>query len=126
APNVMIEPARADVKLPRRFARQLESQKLEARLDLENLSDSEDNIPRTLQVPVSVPASIPAMRATIVPATVNVTFTVRKQTDSHVLRSVPVMLVISPKLLETYDVKIAEDQLFVNDIKVTGPSDAIR
>ncbi len=126
APGLTIEPARATVRLPHRFVSTLSTQKLEARLDSDSFQGLEDNVPQSLDVPLSVPPSIPALRATITPAAVRVTFTIRKQTDSYMIERVPVALVVSPILMQQWDITVSENQLFVSDVKVSGPSDAIR
>lgn len=126
ASGTTVEPARATVKLPRRFARLLGNQKLEARLDMDVLQSAEVNLPHTVDVPLTVPAAIPAVRATVTPATAKVGFTIRKQTDTLTIASVPVVVVMSPILLQRFDVTVSPEQLFVRDVMVSGPSDAIR
>jgi hypothetical protein len=126
APGVSAEPTRAEVRLTQRYASLLATQKLEARLDMENLADYEENVPHSLDVPLSLPSSVPALRATIIPSTARVTFTIRKQTDTYMIDRVPVNLVVSPVLMQQFDVSVPPDQIFVRDVKVTGPSDMIR
>lgn len=126
APGVTVEPAKVRVRLPRRFVTGLATQGIEARPESSDFEGLEENVAHTIEAPLSLPPSLAAVKATIDRPMARVTFTIRKATDSHVVSAVPIYVVISPILLQRFDVTVPTEQLFVRDVKLSGPSDVIR
>lgn len=125
AGGVSVDPARAVVRLPERYAEGISGRAVTAELDGRALAGMEVDVPHSLTVPLTLPPGVPPTRATIDPAAVRVTFTIRKQTESYTLTNVPVMYTISPILTRRFDVTVAPEHLFVRDVKVSGPGDQI-
>lgn len=123
--SVAVEPATVGVTLPASQAARWEKAKVEARPDPRELANLPLNQPQSINVPLRLPDAMRASKATLAASGVKVTLSVRKLTESYVLRSVPVLLLCPPAELERQWVKIDDDQAVLRNISVTGPSDVI-
>ena len=69
-------------------------------------------------------ATVPRLK--IDPATVDVSLTLRTKTASIKVASVPVHIRIAPGELSKWDIDIPEQDRFLTDVTVSGPSDAVK
>lgn len=77
-------------------------------------------------LPVELPAAVVGAHSTrFDPATCSVTLTLRNNTASHKLASVPVFVKLAAVELGKWDIAINEADRFLTDVTVTGPSDLI-
>ncbi len=126
--DVILKPEKVAVRLPAsRMAARGDQLRVEARLPSGALTGLSVNQQHTLtNVPVVVPDLLGAEDLNVSPATVSVTFTIRKLARELVLPNVAVRLVAPLAALKQYNVQLAaEDDQFVRDIRITGPNDLI-
>ncbi|MCX5658593.1 MAG: hypothetical protein NTW19_02590 [Planctomycetota bacterium] len=123
--NVVTDPATASVTLPASQAGRWDKAKVEARPDPKELAALPLNQPQTITVALRLPDAMRNSRAKLDTPTAKVTLSVRKLTESYVLRSVPVLLLSPPAELERQWVKLDDDQAVLRNVSVTGPSDVI-
>lgn len=119
------EPAQVAVTLPRSLAEAAENAKVLARLDTLNLNEYEANTDVTASVPLELPAPLRSPWTTLGAATAQVTFNIRKLSDSIVLPTVPLRVSADPLLLQEFDVLVAQDGMMLRDVRLSGPSDVI-
>jgi hypothetical protein len=118
-----VTPVKVSLLMPVSRASSARDMKIYARLDQLDLASLPVNVPHTLEVPLQVPDAIDGPFVTLEHETVEVTFTIRKQTDTHVLTSVPIHINATPHLLRRYSIQL--NDMVVRDVKISGPSDVV-
>ncbi len=149
--SVVIDPPEADISLPRQLMDRASGNPtqlpgLEVQLtptQKEQIKELSENMlwgptpVRIIPVQPKLPGQredpwwLPLTAKTIEPLTSQVTITVRKPTDEHELKSVPILLVAPWKSLQNYSIRVVsddQDDLIVLDkpIKISGPVDEIK
>lgn len=104
-----------------------ESAEVVARVEESALRSLEPGVLAQMRtVPVEVPDELRGAAPLLLdPPAVDVALTVRSQTETLVLPSVPVQVLISPAELRRWDVTIPEESQFLTDVRVTGPRERI-
>ena len=131
APNVQfskpptVEPREVNVTLRQSVADEAQGRSLLADLRSLDFDAFEVNTPHTVEVPLEAPGALEDDATRLGRETVQVSFTIRKLTDSVVLDRVPVLISTDPSSLQQYDIEVAQGDLFLRDVRLTGPSDAI-
>lgn len=123
--GVTTDPLTVAVTLPASQAGRWDKAKVEARPDPRELAGLPINQPQTINVPLRIPDAMRNSRATLASTSAKVTLTVRRLTESIVLRAVPVLLLSPPAELERQWVKLDDDQTVLRNVSITGPSDVI-
>ena len=134
----ILDPSEATFQIPRNYLQDINGDPvapLGMKLQLTQLKKDiietlDENVPRVLTVPLE-----PAVDfqdnwwlgySKISPANINVTITIRKQTDTLELASVPILLVAPWSQLQRYSVVLEDNQhLLTRPISIAGPSDVI-
>lgn len=129
APPV-IEPPQVGLFLPVSLAVRAAELHLNARIDDATMQRLEENVPQELTVPITLPAMLRDELAGFTPAinpkTARVTVTVRKQSDTYLHSSVPILILAPWTELEKYRIRIENDRRVLDqDVELTGPSDVI-
>jgi len=120
-----VEPARVQVKVPAPLASMAEELSLIARVTEEDLADLPANTPRAVSVRLELPEPLRDQPVELATRNVAVTVTVRKQSDTITLTSVPIHINAPPLLLRRYRIDLPEDQVVIRDVKLSGSADAI-
>lgn len=121
-----IEPAKVSLTLPASLAEGLGDLTLAAPLaSLPNASSFEVNEPYLLAVPVALPESLRRPGVKVEPASVKVGFTIRKLTKETVVPRVTIVIEAPLVKLADYTIKLDENDLFIRDVRLTGPNDLI-
>lgn len=77
-------------------------------------------------VALTLPDALAASRwARLEPKTVEVTATVRSRSATYTIPSVPVSLVLAPGEFQRWDINIPDEDRFVSDVTVTGPTETV-
>lgn len=118
-----IDPLKIPVRLPASLAEKTNGYKLIANLDELEMSKLEVNVPHTMPVPLHLPLVMEDKFVSLSQPTTTVTFTIRKQTDTISLTSIPIHINAPPMLLKRYNIDLPEEQMVVRDVKLSGPSD---
>jgi hypothetical protein len=124
-----VRPGAATIVLPASAASKItENTALIARVDaavLEHLSPGRrETVPGVRLLPPSELASVPHLK--IEPEAVDVALTLRTKTTSIKVASVPVHVRIAPGELSKWDIEIPEQDRFLADVTVSGPSDLVK
>jgi len=120
-----VEPLEVEASMPESLANAPRPPRLEVRLDNTDLSALEVNVPHTLELPLQLPPQLEGRRVNLAQSTARVTFTIRKQTDSHTIPLVPILVVAPPSQMADFELSIDENLRVLRDVRVVGPSDAI-
>ncbi len=118
------EPAMVELRLPTNLGARAQGMVVNVQLGQQDLQTAAPNEPQTLTVPLSVPRNLESDWTTLLTTQVQVTFTVRKQTDSYVIGRAPIHINAPSLLLSQYRIDLADNQ-FVRDVEVSGPADVI-
>ena len=124
-PDLKINPKEAVIQAPSNVAPLLGAEKVQAVVDPSVLARLEVNQEHTLEAQLRLPARFKDLNLAIVPSAAKITLTLRKQTESYTLPNIPVKIILSATELSRFNVTIDEDQRFLRDLTLTGPSDAI-
>lgn len=120
------EPLKVPVVVPTRLAEAARNLKVVADLTAIDLSQLEVNEPHTLPaVPLRLPAALEERGVRLERDSVRVNLTIRKQTDSVTLTTVPIHINTPPLVLQRYNIALREDQMVLRDVRLTGPADVI-
>ena len=121
-------PAEVKVHGPASAIQLLEGAILEAPLGDVDVDPAarEDERPETVPVQVRLPARYDAKNLTFEPPTVEVTFTILKLEDTTKLTGVGILLAFRPRGFNDYIVETDNEQLLLDEVTVTGPSDIIK
>ncbi|WP_145077004.1 YbbR-like domain-containing protein [Poriferisphaera corsica] len=118
------EPSEVAVTLPGMYASQLTE--MTAYLQQEVYGDAEENVPQSERgVPLSGPYWFHEVDPIVNPSTVQVNFTVTKQTEKYTLPTVPIYVSAAPSLLQRYEINLPEDQQVLKNVELEGPADVI-
>jgi hypothetical protein len=122
-----VQPAQATITFPRTLLQALNDLPALASLDRASLTPlTPGRLQRLPGVPIQAPATIRDQPyVSMDPKAATVTVTLRDQTASIDLPTVPVQIRMSPVAYAEWDVDIPEDSRFLRDVRVTGPSDLI-
>jgi len=120
-----VEPARVRVNVPAPLASMAEELSLIARVTEQELAGLPANTPRAVNVRLELPQPLRDQPVELATRDAAVTVTVRKQTDTIALTSMPIHINAPPLLLRRYRIDLPEDQVVIRDVKLSGPSDAI-
>ncbi len=120
-----IEPAVVDVTLRESLAQAAEGLTVTARLpdQPDAYASFEVNTPESLEAPLVLPEPLVDRRTRMEPRTAEVTFTIRKLTDSYRPDFITIRVVLDPLMMRDYDIEPTD--LVLREITLTGPSDAI-
>ena len=120
-----VEPQSVTLTVTAAIAPQLDSAFVEARLNAETLRKLPVDTAQTLQVPLTLPDQWKKLGVAIPPTIAKVTVTVRKQTETFVIKTIPINLSGPPTALAKYSVVFDDEQRLLRDVTVTGPHDVI-
>ncbi len=126
----VIVPSEVTVGLPASLVYDLDNLKVEAKVDPDNVARLEENVPHKLTVPLTLPGYLRdqlfGKAPDITPPTASITITIRKQTDTHTLTGVPILITAPWYELKRFAVQLQDDQRVLSeDVRLTGPSDVI-
>ncbi|MFI4916240.1 MAG: hypothetical protein ACIAS6_07025 [Phycisphaerales bacterium JB060] len=77
-------------------------------------------------VPLTIPAPWRNELVRVEPASVTATLALRDTIESHTQSSVPVMIRLSPTQLRQWQVRVAPEDAYLRDVRITGPSEAVQ
>jgi hypothetical protein len=120
-----VDKAVVTVNVPASLASALEGRKFEARLDPARLASLQVGVPHTLTVGLTPPEPLLPVLDTLALPEVRVTLTIRSQSDSVRLASVPVWQASPPAAMARFNIVLDNENEFRRDITLTGPADAI-
>lgn len=123
-----VRPGTVEIRLPRSESRRLgDSSVALATVDPAQLATLTPAKRQTLPgIPISLPVEIAGSRyARMVPAMAEVSLTLRPQSRSVRLPSVPVHIRMAPRELGKWDIDIPEQDRFLSDVTITGPAEPI-
>lgn len=120
-----VEPAKVEIEVPASLAKSLTQASVEARLDAKVLARLEPNVPHTLDVALSPPDWLRNAGVSVDLPSAKVTLKIRKQIETVVVPLVPVLVQGPPAEFARFSVILGKDNLFLRDVALTGPSDAI-
>ncbi|MFA9478674.1 hypothetical protein ACERK3_10235 [Phycisphaerales bacterium AB-hyl4] len=123
APRPRIDPSRVSVTVPASMVGQMRGMRAIARLD--DLSTFEPDEQHTTSLRVTLPDTLDPTWVRVEPGTVDVTFTLREQTDEITLTSVSINVVLSAPLARQYIVEVPEEHNVLRDVVLRGPADQI-
>lgn len=123
APRPRVEPSQVELTVAGSLAPQAEGLRAIARLD--DLTAFEPDEEHTVNVRVTLPEALRHRWSRVEPASVAVTFTLRDQTDTVTLTSVPVEVSMLPVLGRRYWVDVPDEYRVLADVRLSGPSDEI-
>lgn len=120
-----VEPPAVEVTMRASLAELADGLALTARLPQrpEDYATFEVNTPETLEVPLEVPPALVDPWTELADANAEVTFTIRKLTDTYRPDYIPIRISLDPLMLRQYEVEPLE--LVLREVTLTGPSDAI-
>ena len=122
-----VSAATAKIEVPASAVDQIQGVHLEARLDQINVTGIHANEPTQRNLPLTLPKEFGDIDAQIIdPATVEVTFTLRKKTDSIKLPRVQIFFLMSPTIPDRYSIDLSDENLVLTDLELTGPIAAIQ
>jgi hypothetical protein len=120
-----VDPQTVALSVPAAVVARLDSAFVEARLDLSKLANLPPEPSHTQQVPITVPEQWKRLGVTLPPTIAKVTFSIRKQTETFVIKTIPINLSGPPTSLAKYVVVFDDEQRLLRDVTVTGPHDTI-
>ena len=125
-----LAPTEGTVDLPASVIENLGELSLEVRLNPEEVARLEENVPHELTVPISLPKPLAdAVRpfdASITPSNASVTLTIRKQTDTHKIAGVPILMTAPWAEMKRFTIELENDQRVLSEnVEISGPSDVI-
>ena len=96
-----------------------------ALLDQDRLSQFDVNIEATdPRVALVLPEFLRGEEIQITPSQAEVTFTIRKQTEEHILESVPIQIMAPLAAVGGYRVE-PKEELFIQNVRLSGPRDLV-
>ena len=84
-----------------------------------------ENEKQTVDVKITMPYVLENNGAVVNPSTVSVAFTVKKQTATFVIKTVPIYISAPPTSLDQYKVQLGEGDQDLQDVRLDGPEDLI-
>ena len=119
-----VEPRTVELTVPASLADL--AQREPVRAPLTELGTFEVDEEQTVEVMLELPEVLRARRwVRMEPRTAQVTFTITRQTETLTLTSVPIRILMSPVMLRRYDVDVADEDLVLHDVVISGPTDVI-
>ena len=125
AGQVNIEPDTVRVTLPARLGERINDHQAWAELDAVDLSELDANVEHTVSAPLRLPDALQSRWTSVEPQQVQVTLTIRKQTETITKERIGVELLVSPVLLRQYSFDVKDEDLNLLDVKLTGPADTL-
>jgi hypothetical protein len=113
------------VHVPLSLVKALEGRKLEARIAPARLASLPVNVPHTLTVSLTPPEPLVPVAETLSLPEVKVTLTIRSQSASVTLPSVPVWQSSPPAAMTRFNLELDRENEFLRDVTLTGPAEAI-
>lgn len=123
--GLSVEPREIPVRLPASQMERALSAQIVPSLQGIDFSQYAANTPHTLTLPVELPSTLDRQQIRLTQESVQLTFTVRKSSDSYQPAFIPIRLNVQPRLLQQYDIDLPDDQLGVRDVRLSGPTDII-
>ena len=120
-----VEPAKVDIRLPANLASRAQGMDVLVVLGQDDLRAAVPNEPQTVRVPLQVPTNLAGPWTTLLTPQVQLTFTLRKQTETLVRPSVPIHINASSLLLQRFRIELPPSQLVVRNVELSGPADVI-
>jgi len=120
-----VEPREVAVKLPSTLADLARELPLEVTLTAADLSSLRPGEPGTVQAKVALPEVLRGQDVDLPIRAATVALTIRKQTRTITLTSVPIHLNLPPLLLDQYRIRLPDDQQVLREVQLTGPADGI-
>lgn len=127
----------ANLRVPESLVPRIADLRIEARLDAADLATLEENVQRTLTVPLTLPENfwkeftevfadeLPRSSVTLEQNSAKVTVAIRKPTQSLALPIVPILVTAAPTELSRFTVELEPDQPVLQNITLVGPIEAI-
>ena len=125
---VEVKPQKAKITLPSSLAGRLTAESaVTARIPPDSISRLVPGRLETIPgVPLLPPTSLPATpRITIDPDRADVVLKLRSRTDVFTIASVPVHIKIAVGEIGRWNISVPEEDRFIRDVKVSGPSDLV-
>ncbi|MCE9620160.1 MAG: hypothetical protein K8R92_09655 [Planctomycetes bacterium] len=122
--SASVDPSVALVTLPASAAEAVKGIQVEAVVDAKDLTPGMNRATAKLRLPESVP--VKPEQVTFVPDHAEVTFTLRRKTESLNLATVGVQIAGSPTDLKGFDVVINQEGGVLRDVTLVGPPDALK
>lgn len=133
APGVELErppladPANATVTGPATLLSDAGFETLEATIPQDELNAIEGGSTGQVgNLTLNIPAPWRSDLVRVEPTTVSATLSLRDTIESHTLSSVPVMIRLSPTQLRQWSVRIAPEDSYLRDVRISGPSEFVR
>lgn len=127
--SLKIDPAQVVLILPQSLVEQYASSpdvfKLEATVPQVKLADLPQGVNQTVNAQINIPEVLRSEHTKLKTKSVDVTFTIASQTETHDVGTVPVWLLAPPSELQRYRVTLDEDSRVLNDVTITGPHQLI-
>lgn len=118
-------PREVAVTLPRSLARASKDNRVIARVDALNLSSYDVNTDTVATVPLEAPQAMQGPWTTLAQPTAQMTFNIRKLTDTYRIPTVQLRINTDPLTLKDFEIGIAQSDMLLRDVRVTGPSDVV-
>ena len=131
------DPSQVTVLMPESLAKLTDGLWLEVKLDPGTFTSDAENVPRTLEVPLTLSDvfwqnftqkfsdKLPRSSVVINKSSVNLTLAIHKQTEKLNLPFVQVMVTAPPMEISRFAVTLDADQQVLQDVKCEGPVEAI-
>ncbi|MFP4144606.1 MAG: hypothetical protein ACLFV3_05640 [Phycisphaeraceae bacterium] len=126
AQPVTTDPAEATVLAPAHLADGARDEQLTVPLGDVDFSQYEVDEEHTVRVPLRKPPELRDNRwVSVRPEMAEVGFTVTRQTEPLTVSLVPVVLKITPQMLNQWSIRVPEEHWVLRDVKIVGPRDVI-
>jgi hypothetical protein len=120
-----VRPAQAQVRLPASLSDRAGAVSFRVRLTPAMLEPARPGEPMTVTVPLELPEALRSPRTLLLTRSIDVTFTLAKRTATTTIDRLPVEVRQLGLALRRFNVMLADDQLFVRDIELSGSASAI-
>lgn len=126
AERPIFEPREVTVTLPESVAKTADEARVIGRLDALNLGSYEVNSDVVATVPLEAPPHLQTPWTVLSQSTAQVTFNIRKLTDTLVIPRVPIRISADPLSLEEFEIGLNQSDIVLRDVRLSGPSDVIQ
>jgi len=120
------EPREVEVRLPSTLAGLARDLPLGVTLTADDLSALRPGEEAIVQARVTLPEVLRGQEVDLPIRTATVALTIRKQTRTTTLTTVPIHLSLPPLLLDQYRIRLPDDQQVLREVQLTGPADGIK
>jgi len=120
-----VQPTQAQVRLPASLHERAGATSFRVRLTGAMLNSATPGESVTLTLPLELPEALRSPRTQLMTRTADVTVTVARRTATTTIERLPIEVRLSGLALRRFNVLLADDQLFVRDIELSGPASTI-